>query len=119
MSPSNGRYVILTHDHPFLHHDLMFEQTDSLRTWRLHTPPDDPAGGVAEELPPHRLLYLDYEGPVSGNRGTVTQWDTGVYEVVKDDPDVLQCVLQGCRLQGKITLKRSQLCETWHFCYSG
>src|SRR5580765_3650553 len=33
------RYVILAHDHPFPHWDLMLERDASLRTWRLATLP--------------------------------------------------------------------------------
>src|SRR5436305_12258768 len=61
------RYVILAHDHPFLHWDLMLEHDGSLRTWRLATPPVADQDVAAEELADHRLAYLDYEGPVSGN----------------------------------------------------
>ena len=28
---------------------------------------------VVEQLPEHRLVYLDYQGPVSGNRGSVSR----------------------------------------------
>ena len=45
---------------------------------------NDPAslstGILAEALPDHRLFYLDYEGPVTGGRGTVIQWDSGIFE---------------------------------------
>ena len=74
-----GRYVVLRHDHPELHWDFMLEVSGVLKTWRLPTPP---AAGMVEAtaLPDHRLAYLDYEGPVSGERGSVTCWDRGVYE---------------------------------------
>lgn len=45
-----------------------------LWTARLDRPPADwmPGGQLMlEHLPPHRRTYLTYEGPVSGNRGTV------------------------------------------------
>ena len=29
------------------------------------------------ELPPHRRAYLDYQGPISGGRGTVVRIDRG------------------------------------------
>jgi len=74
-----SRYVILTHDHPFPHWDLMLEDGGTLRTWRLLSEPG--AGRVvpAERLGDHRLAYLDYEGPVSGGRGVVARWDHGTY----------------------------------------
>ena len=69
------RFVILTHDHPHLHWDFMLEADGVLKTWRLQ---DEPLPGrkfetPAEPLPDHRIAYLDYEGPVSNNRGIVTR----------------------------------------------
>lgn len=76
------RFTILAHDHPVLHWDLLLEldEQSPLATWRIL---DDPGHGStwrAESLPVHRRVYLDYEGPVSGDRGTVVRWDTGEYE---------------------------------------
>ena len=63
------RYVILDHDHPSRHWDFMLESGGVLRTWRLLAEPT--AGGpiAAEPLGDHRIAYLDYEGPLSGDRG--------------------------------------------------
>jgi hypothetical protein len=73
------RYVILEHDHPFLHWDFMLEAGAILNTWRLAAPPR-PGGSVcAEPLGDHRTAYLDYEGPVSGGRGRVVRWDAGTF----------------------------------------
>lgn len=65
------RFAILRHDHPFLHWDLLLEAGPVATTWRLLRPPLDRELIAAELLPDHRLLYLEYEGPVSGNRGCV------------------------------------------------
>jgi hypothetical protein len=76
------RYVILTHDHPFLHWDLMLEDGGVLRTWRLLEEPTIGLTVRTEKLADHRIAYLDYEGPVSGGRGVVGRWDHGTYDVV-------------------------------------
>jgi hypothetical protein len=102
------RFVVLTHDHPTLHWDLMLEQGDSLRTWRLAQSPDADGSVAAESLPDHRLAYLTYEGPVSGGRGTVEQWDRGTYELLASTGDGLVIRLAGQRLAGAATLRRSQ-----------
>jgi len=98
------RFVILTHDHPFPHWDFMLEQKDSLWTWRLLGPPDSAGPIPAEPLPNHRLAYLDYEGSVSGNRGTVSRWDTGTYDLVEErsaaHPGGIVVRLRGERLRG-------------------
>ena len=41
----------------------------------------------AHRLPDHRALYLTYEGPVSGNRGSVRRELSGACEVTLDGPD--------------------------------
>jgi len=103
------RFVTLTHDHPFLHWDFMLEQADSLRTWRLHEQPDAPGPIVAEPLPDHRLEYLDYEGPVSGDRGTVCRWDAGDYILVDEPSNAssgrIVIRLAGGRLRGTAVLE--------------
>jgi hypothetical protein len=101
------RFVVLEHDHPVLHWDLMLEHDGQLRTWRLLREPVGDDHVPAEPLPAHRLAYLDHEGPVSGDRGTVTRWDAGTYEVVDTDEvvetgvDGPTFVLVGRRLVGR------------------
>jgi hypothetical protein len=89
------RYVILEHDFPIRHWDFMLESGGVLKTWRLAAPPC-PGGAVAAEPSfDHRRVYLDYEGPVSGDRGTVTRWDWGTYS---GEASALR--LDGVRLRG-------------------
>ncbi len=85
----------------------MFEQSGALRTWALYELPTAQKGAAAEQLPAHRLAYLDYEGPVSGNRGTVTRCDGGTYELVSDQPDQWCARLRGERWIGTLTLQLS------------
>jgi hypothetical protein len=94
------RFVILEHDHPELHWDLMLEAGAALRTWRLARPPQAPGEAIdATALPDHRPHYLDYEGPVSGGRGTVKRWDAGWYE-----EEGGRFVLHGTRVCGPVRL---------------
>lgn len=88
------RYVLLRHDHPILHWDLMLEVGSTLWTWRLSTPPDDQPRR-AERLGDHRRIYLDYEGPVSGGRGRVDRLAGGTYEAVRWDESALVVRLSG------------------------
>lgn len=87
------RLVILEHDHPFLHWDLLLEEEYSARTWRLLRKPCLGEPIAAEPLPNHRLMYLDYEGVVSGDRGTVKRFLAGTYQPLSDQTDVLTFVL--------------------------
>ena len=102
------RFVVLTHDHPFLHWDLMLEAGEHLRTWRLLELPGPEKVIAAEALPDHRALYLDYEGPVSGGRGEVRRWDAGTCEVVGDSDDAVDLELAGNVLRGRAELRRGE-----------
>lgn len=106
------RFVILEHDHPSLHWDLMLEADGALQTWRLNEPPRR-AGQViaATPLPSHRLAYLDYEGPVSGNRGTVRRWDHGTFEML----NATTYRLEGESAHWLATLTESDDATTWTF----
>jgi hypothetical protein len=98
------RFVILEHDHPHLHWDLMLEDGDTLRTWRLS---DLPRSGVwvdAEEIAPHRLAYLDYEGEVSGGRGTVKRWERGIFVWSGYAPPLIMLDLYGERWSSAMIL---------------
>ena len=48
----------------------------------------------AEVLPDHRLAYLDYEGPISGDRGSVTRWDRGTYDVEHQSGIGIDCAIK-------------------------
>ena len=110
------RFVILRHDHPFLHWDFFLECGDVCRTWRLLDSPDVIESAIpAEPLTDHRLMYLDYEGPVSGDRGTVRRWDVGTFEWRTNRPDECEVVLQGTIWRGLVRLFRKDekiwICE--------
>jgi hypothetical protein len=101
------RFAILAHDHPAPHWDLFLEAGPVLRSWRILSP-FSPGGAVAAEpTADHRLLYLDYEGPVSGGRGTVTRLDSGSFSVDADSPDRLVVRLEGSRFVGTLTIRQT------------
>jgi hypothetical protein len=64
------------------HLDWMFEQEDStLQTWAtpLIGNLQQEVTLAAQRLNDHRVEYLEFEGPISGGRGTVTRWLSGTY----------------------------------------
>jgi hypothetical protein len=112
------RFVILEHDHPELHWDLMLETGPVLRTWRLAEPPEVGKDRVdALAIGDHRKAYLDYEGPVSGNRGTVKRWDGGTYEELAESRPGGRLVMQmiGGRVQGLVVLEQVAG-DRWQWC---
>jgi DNA polymerase ligase (LigD)-like protein len=100
------RFVILEHDHPFLHWDLMLEAGKVLRTWRLLTEPVMGMAIAAEPLGDHRKMYLDYEGPVSGGRGQVRRWDAGMLEWKVDSAERTVVQLKGTRVKGEVIVEK-------------
>ena len=107
------RFVILSHDHPFPHWDLMLEVGSVLRTWRLREIPRPGQAVLAESLGDHRIAYLDYEGPVSGGRGRVVRWDAGTFDLIAEGTGFLRMKLVGQKLCGEAGIQQhsdGQLC---------
>ena len=95
---------------------LTLQVGGALRTWRLAAPPQPGAPIEALALGNHRLAYLDYEGPVSRNRGTVRRWDHGEYETMEETGDALTVLLRGERLEGRAVLTHGDG-EHWEMRY--
>ena len=102
------RFAVLEHDHPSRHWDFLLEYEGVLLAWRLSAPPEPGAVVDAEPSFDHRLLYLDYEGPVSGGRGGVTRWDGGTFDWVERALDLAVVRLAGGRLHGLFRLARRE-----------
>jgi hypothetical protein len=114
------RFVLLRHDCPPAfgkpsHWDLMLERDGALMTWNLPTLPeawqaaagnrsDVPIELTAERLADHRIAYLDYEGPVSGNRGRVARHDFGKYDVLEEHAERIRLRLSGQHFTAVVTL---------------
>ena len=111
------RFAVLRHDSPRgTHWDFLLEMGSALRTWALPQAPEPGAELICEVLPDHRLAYLDYEGPVSGQRGSVARWDRGTYEVRRQSDLELVLQVSGEKLSGQVVL--SQLADEsgrWRF----
>jgi hypothetical protein len=101
-----SRYVLLHHDWPIEHYDLMIEVDGELHTWRLPAPPATGEQFI-ERIANHRMEYLEYEGPVSNNRGQVKRVAKGEYGIVLSDQNEYQLKLTG-DLQGEMKLQRYQ-----------
>lgn len=104
-----ARFVILEHEPSSSgggtrHWDFMLEQEAVLVTWALDAPlvPGTPIEG--RSLPAHRKRYLDYQGPVSGDRGHVTQWDAGRWRAIYCRPGSWLVRIDGRRVSGLVRL---------------
>ena len=118
------QFVLLRHDCPPSygkpsHWDFMLEWGEVLRTWELRSLPLRWAESFNEDardeqvparlLSDHRLAYLDFEGPLSGNRGAVRRCDRGQYELIEKNSTQLRVELHGQLLRGTICLQPQSL----------
>ena len=99
------RFVILTHDWPFPHWDFLAESGGVLRAWRLLAKPTAETDIPAEPNFDHRLVYLDYEGPLSDDRGSVSRWDAGTCEWLADESEHVEIDLYGSKLTGRAVIR--------------
>jgi hypothetical protein len=102
------RFVILEHNWPETHWDFLLEAGTVLRSWRLLSEPANGKEVVVEPNTPHRLFYLNYEGPVSGERGTVRRWDAGTFDWIVDESERIVVELRGERLAGTCVIDGSR-----------
>jgi hypothetical protein len=100
------RFAVLDHDWPYPHRDLLLERDGVLKAWRLPAAFDPTSPVPAEPNFDHRLVYLDYEGPLSGDRGRVTRWDGGELVWGSVSPGELRFRLKGDILRGRYRLMK-------------
>ncbi len=126
------RFVLLHHECPPgyvkpSHWDFMLEADGVLWTWELRELPAvwRVAGGetasrnhdsvIAARLADHRLAYLDYEGPLTQDRGAVMRVDSGEFEIIENVPTRLLVRLAGQPLQEIIELAETNQQDRWQF----
>ena len=115
------RFVVLWHEMPpesdrQSHYDFMLERGPHLRTWAIHALPAIGATVEGQALSDHRLDYLDYEGPVSGERGQVTRVDRGTYSVAAETDEAIIIEVRGEKLRGRLTIQRLATADQrWRF----
>lgn len=121
------RFVILLHTPGEgdtatpVHWDLLIEKESGglLIAWRLEHDPtvvhDTPIR--ATPIASHRRLYLDYEGPISGNRGSVQRVEAGWVWADESIEQAASGLMHGRRLMGWFSIaagQDDQLVFRWH-----
>ena len=107
------RFAVLKHVRETdIHWDLLLQLPDRplLATWQIRLDPvrwEHENGPIpALELPDHRLVYLDFQGDISGGRGHVSHIDGGKIEIARGEKNIITCFLRGQLLHGSTSLKR-------------
>ncbi len=119
-----GRFVLLKHSVPETfrqatgrgdHFDLMLESSpeSALWTWAMDKNVFDGDGGFsrcqADRLPDHRRIYLNFEGAVSGGRGSVKQIGSGTFSVLESSVGLTLAIVSGCDdVAGELVLTQSE-----------
>ena len=118
------RYVVLEHtgapdDPRGCHLDLLLEDGEHCRTWRLdHWPQLDADALTATPLPPHRLVWMERQSAaVSGGRGWARRLAGGTYtgDLPADSDSPLEVALSGLGSRGlpdpvMLRIKGGQCC---------
>jgi DNA polymerase Ligase (LigD) len=100
------RFVLLEHLWNGVHWDLMLEDGEALRTWAIDAPVVVGQNLPARALADHRRIYLEFEGDVSGYRGTVRRIDEGTYRARLWSAVLVRICLEGTQLVGEAELRQ-------------
>lgn len=105
------RFVIHEHYATNHHFDLRLERNGTLWSWALPKgmPTDPGRNRLAVRVEDHDLDHIDYEDQtavIGGPAGAVKKsiWDTGTYEVVRENSTKLVVALKGRRLQQEFAI---------------
>ena len=113
------RYSLLRHigapnDPSGCHYDLLLEDGESCRTWRLgEIPKGDGSSQNATALPAHRLVWLEpRSAAVSNNRGWAERVMAGCYEgkLPQDPSNPLEIQLVEGDLRGRLRISNGNCC---------
>ncbi len=80
------------------HYDLMLHYREALVTWQLNRPLSQIQNNQARKIrkiQAHRLIYLSYEGKISGSRGEIKRVDFGTYEPIIIEECYWNFILRG------------------------
>jgi hypothetical protein len=98
------RFVLLEHDWNGVHWDFMLETGELLRSWAIDEAVVPGRDLPARALADHRKIYLEYEGEISGNRGTVRRVDAGTFRVLIWSALHVRVEVKGTQLAGEVNL---------------
>jgi bifunctional non-homologous end joining protein LigD len=116
------RFVVQRHDRQgqLTHWDLMLEQGDVLKTFRLDRPPVDVLTEAvsAIAIADHPVRFLTYEGSVNQGLGCVQIAERGTYTATLQTQESWDVEMDGAILGGRFLLSHVQA-ERWRLSRTG
>ncbi len=108
-SMSGNRFVVQEHHAHKLHYDLRLERDGVLKSWAVPKGIPEAPGEkhLAVAVEDHPLEYVSFEGEIPKGEygaGTVSIWDSGIYETKHWDDAKIEVMLHGRRLDGAYVL---------------
>jgi len=104
-----SRFVVQKHQASHLHYDFRLEMDGVLRSWAVPKglPLEPGVRRLAVQVEDHPVSYIDFAGTIPEGEygaGTVEIWDQGSCTVDRQEPDLLEIVLDGAKLSGGYVL---------------
>ena len=104
------RFVIHKHTQEGqTHWDLMIEDGDKLKTWRLENPPEKLATGKTKATPifDHDKKFLTYQGPVNNGTGNVEIVDEGICTMKSSKEKQILIIFEGQIVKNNFVLEKN------------
>ncbi|HEX9666056.1 MAG TPA: DNA polymerase ligase N-terminal domain-containing protein [Thermodesulfobacteriota bacterium] len=106
-----NRFVVHEHDATRLHYDFRLEMEGVLRSWTIPKGPSmDPSEKrLAILVEDHPLEYFDFEGIIpegTYGAGPVVVWDSGTFDFIEKNENMISFFLKGKILIGTYRLVR-------------
>ncbi|RSN74105.1 DNA polymerase ligase N-terminal domain-containing protein [Candidatus Methanodesulfokora washburnensis] len=107
------RFVVQEHHARRLHWDLRLEMDGVLKSWAVPKGIPERKGEkrLAIQTEDHDISYIDFEGTIPEGMygaGEVKIWDSGDYELLRRDENIISFIANGSRMRGKYVLVRSK-----------
>ena len=106
------RYVVHRHHATRLHWDVRLEMRGILASWAVPQGPPLEGGKrrLAVHTEDHPIEYLNFHGviPDGYGAGTMTIWDQGTYDLLKDSENEYKVAFHGKRLEGEWVLVKTK-----------
>lgn len=107
----NPRFVIHEHLSKLPHFDLRFEHEGVLKSWAVPKGLPEKSGErrLAIEVEDHPIEYISFEGTIPEGEygaGDVKVHDTGTFEHLIWNNDLIEVILNGTYFSGKFVLLR-------------